>query len=82
MTQKSWQIIRSDLHVKHPPSYFIRSKMKAKLGFTVREHSAWIPKMDGGYSELQIHLDFYDERKKTLFLLSYGDKIETQRYED
>lgn len=23
----------------------------------------------------QVHLDFYDERKKSLFLLTYGDKI-------
>jgi hypothetical protein len=27
----------------------------------------------------QVHLDFYDERKRSLFLLSYGDQIGQQQ---
>ena len=105
LTPKEWRSIRDDLHKKYPPSYFIRSKMRDKLGFTVREHRDWQPNKNyqkeladyqrlidpkrtdqfvwsqlhvdpsrGDYVD-QVHLDFYDERKKSLFLLTYGDKI-------
>ena len=53
----------------------IRDKMKRVLGFTVREHKAWIPKLDGGYTALQMHLDFYSEHKRTLFLLKFSEII-------
>lgn len=106
LTPNEWRSIRDELHLRYPPSYFIRSKMRAKLGFTVREHRDWQPNKDyqkeladyrrltdinringdvwaqlhvdpsrGNYVD-QVHLDFYDERKKSLFLLTYGDKIE------
>ncbi len=93
-----WKAIRTQLHKKYPPSYFIRGKMKEKLGFTVREHNAWYPNAeyekqrreyetaandlnemnlllslppDKGYTVREIHLDFYDEKKKTMFILTY-----------
>lgn len=47
--------------------------MKAVLGFTIREHKAWIPKPDGGYTEFQIHLDFYSQNKRTMFLLKFSE---------
>jgi len=97
LTPNEWRKIRDELHQRHPPSYFIRSKMRAKLGFTVREHRDWQPNKDykkeletynkqsnsdwlmlepnrGDYVD-QVHLDFYDEKKRSLFLLTYGDKI-------
>ena len=45
---------------------------KDKLGFTVREHR--VPVSDDGHMwdyQYQIHLDFYDEQKRTFFLLKY-----------
>jgi hypothetical protein len=45
--------------------------MKRTLGFTVRRHREYVPKMSGGYYEEQIHLDFYDEGAITLFRLTY-----------
>lgn len=99
MSPNEWRKIRDELHKRYPPSYFIRSKMRDKLGFTVREHRDWQPNKNyqkeyndiqrsketldwflhvdpqrGQYVD-QVHLDFYDERKKSLFLLTYGDKI-------
>jgi hypothetical protein len=56
--------------------------MKEVLGFTVRRHAKWI-KYDGEdhnyvprhlYVE-QIDLDFYNEPKRTMFLLRYSDII-------
>ncbi len=76
--------------------------MKEKLGFTVREHNAWIPNKDydkeyaayeeakNNYDELnlllslppergrtrtEIHLDFYSENKRTMFLLKYAEEL-------
>jgi hypothetical protein len=45
------------------------------LGFTVREHKEFVPKMDGGYYDFEIHLDFYSENKRTMFLLKFSEVI-------
>ena len=44
-------------------------RLKATLGFTVREH--W----DHNQDEYTIRLDFWDEQLQTLFLLKYSDFI-------
>ena len=76
LTTDQWQRIRTDLHTEHPKSVFmLKTKMRAVLGFTVREHNEWIPKMDGGYSDHSIRLDFYNERKYTMFLLKYSEYL-------
>lgn len=71
-----WKTIRTDLQDQYPKTVFmIRHKMKQVLGFTVREHNEWLAKMDGGYHEHTIRLDFYNERKYTMFLLKYSEHI-------
>jgi hypothetical protein len=108
LSTSQWQQILADLHQEHPRTVFmIRDKMRKVLGFTVREHNAWVnkPKHEydyeyqkyiqrqstltkkndpftmldiepsKGHSEFQIHLDFYSERKRTLFLLKYSEVI-------
>jgi len=83
LTVSQWQHIRADLHTQHPKSVFmLKSKMKQVLGFTVREHNEWVPKMDGGYSEQSIRLDFYNERKYTMFLLKYSEHIHKDNQND
>ena len=74
LTVDQWRKIRADLHTEHPKSVFmLKGKMRQVLGFTVREHSEWIPKLDGGYSDYSIRLDFYNKRKYTMFLLKYSE---------
>jgi len=74
LTQREWNQLHDEIAKHRPRSVLmLRSKMKEVLGFTVREHKHWVPKMDGGYYDLQIHLDFYDESKRTMFLLRYSD---------
>lgn len=76
LTQSQWKRIRKELQTEYPKTVFmLRSKMRTVLGFTVREHKAFIHKPDGGYSEFQIHLDFYSERKRTMFLLKFSEVI-------
>jgi hypothetical protein len=76
LTVSQWQKIRADLQTEHPKTVFmLKEKMKRILGFSVREHNEWIPKMDGGYSDHSIRLDFYNERKYTMFLLKYSEYL-------
>ena len=76
LTVSQWQQIREDLHTEHSKSVFmLKGKMRAVLGFTVREHNEWVFKPDGGYGEHSIRLDFYNERKYTMFLLKYSEYL-------
>lgn len=83
LTVAQWKTIRLELQTEHPRTVFmLKDKMKRVLGFTVREHKAWIDKsqtigddLNLGYSEHQIHLDFYSERKRTMFLLKFSEVI-------
>ena len=71
-----WKLIRADLQTEHPRTVFmLRDKMKRVLGFTIREHNEWVPKLDGGYNEYSIRLDFYNERKYTMFILKYSEYL-------
>lgn len=66
LSNRSWSNIRAQLHLEYPRSVLALSwKTKQVLGFTVRNHY---------HSE--IHLDFYNEHKRTLFLLKFSDCIE------
>jgi hypothetical protein len=82
---KSWDTIQSLIQEKYPPSVLlIRDKMKRVLGFTTRQHEEWFHRNAESknlgygtmYCETYMHLDFYDEPKRTMFLLKYGDHIE------
>ena len=87
LTQASWLKIYNQIANDYPPSVLlIRDKMKSVLGFTSRTHEEWFDqdfskdRRNVGYSTKYcvqtIHLDFYNEPKRTFFLLKYGDHIE------
>jgi len=79
LNTSQWKTIRTELQTMYPKTVFmLRNKMREVLGFTVREHKAWIPKLDGGYTEFQIHLDFYSEKKRTMFLLQFSEVMGKQ----
>lgn len=76
LTVSQWKSIREQLHEEYPRTVFmLRNKMKQVLGFTVREHKAFIQKPDGGYYDFQIHLDFYSDKKRTMFLMKFSEVI-------
>jgi len=76
LTVDQWKLIRSQLQEEYPKTVFmLRNKMKRVLGFTVREHNSLVKGEDHGYYELQIHLDFYSERKYTMFLMKFSEHI-------
>ncbi len=89
ITLNDWQKILIEIAKHHPRSvWMIRTNMRKVLGFTPREHEEWL----GNYDEVNeqnrlssqygykrtIHLDFYDESKRTMFLLKYSDLIKNE----
>ena len=78
MTEQNWLKLRYLLIQTQPKSVMLtRWKMRKVLGFTDRLHTVWVKiEPDGtGYERREVHLDFFDEAKKTFFLLKYGDWI-------
>lgn len=90
LTFNEWHQIIQQIAQHHPRSvWMIRPKMRKVLGFTAREHEEWLGHYDQasradqrsgqhGYKK-SIHLDFYDEAQRTMFLLKYGDWIGEKR---
>jgi hypothetical protein len=85
-----WELLKDRLRTEYPISVLlIRETMKRKLGFVVREHREWV--IDRGISGFydgygnyidSIYLDFYDEVRKTFFLLRYGEYITADQNSD
>ena len=84
LSMQQWNKILDAIAKTAPKSLvLIRKQMKETLGFTVRYHEEWIDRnvesRDMGYGtkyrQETIHLDFYNEPKRTMFLLKYSDII-------
>lgn len=80
LTEQNWAKLRYQLIQTQPKSVMLsRGKMREVLGFTDRKHIVWINEVNKwggmGFQETEIHLDFFDESKRTFFLLKYGDWI-------
>lgn len=70
-TPEEWLTIKTEIDKNHPRSVtMVRWKMREVLGFTTREHKIY-DHMIGFNTE--IHLDFYNESQRTMFLLKYGN---------
>jgi hypothetical protein len=74
LTQSKWYTLKERLINDYSPSVMMLSyRMKDKLGFTVREHREWTEQR--GYM-IDIRLDFYNEPKRTMFLLKYSEYLD------
>lgn len=74
LSRKKWNVLRKRLLADYPLSVMlVRSKMLQVLGFTDRAHVTYDPQTG---TTTDIHLDFYNEPKRTFFLLKYGEYIE------
>jgi len=72
ITESRWLEIRQNIREEHGDSMIlVREKMKRELGILPRRQQRWVPKMDGGYHDSEIHIDFYSEQARTWFLLKY-----------
>jgi hypothetical protein len=77
LSQKQWAEIYYLIYKNYPHSVLlIRDKMKKVLGFTVRTYTEWTVVYDGTeHPTTTMRLDFYDEPKRTMFLLRYSEII-------
>lgn len=86
LTEEKWNTLYEKLKKDYPLSVvLIRPRMREVLGFLPRSHEEWskreltIDRRDVGFHTMQhivkIHLDFYDEKKRTMFLLKYTDYV-------
>jgi hypothetical protein len=79
LTFPKWDLLYERLRKDNPPSVMlIRSKTRDVLGFQAREHTEWIYMTNGISRPVQrttVHLDFYDDLKKTMFMLKYSDYL-------
>jgi hypothetical protein len=73
LSQKQWKALNKRLAEDHGTSMvMIRSKMKERLGFTTREHQVYDSQTG---TKRYMCLDFYNEPKRTFFLLKYGEYL-------
>lgn len=78
LTEDEWRGLEKRLRVDHPPSVFLsKEKMRRVLGFTPRTHQDWITHQNRSSTWKQrvvnVHLDFFDNSQRTMFLLKYGN---------
>ena len=72
LTQRQWEHIRDRIKREQgATTIMLRSRMREQLGFTDRTYRYY------DYDTMQfrqvVMLDWYDERKRTMFLLKYSD---------
>lgn len=72
ISHSEWNKVLEQISQDYPRSItLIRYRMKELLGFTPREHRSYDAEKQ--IYKWEVHLDFYDEKKRTYFLLKYGD---------
>lgn len=73
-----WLDLRARLMEDFPASVMLLSwKCKEVLGFTVRTHES----IADGRRHYDIRLDFYNEPKRTMFLLKYGEYVSADTFD-
>jgi hypothetical protein len=89
LSEQNWDKLKYQLSQNYPKSVMLtRWKMREVLGFTDRLHTEYVdtrsmagefgmyPEYGSGRQPKRVVcLDFYDEAKKTMFLLKYSDWI-------
>jgi hypothetical protein len=78
LKQDQWERLYEQFKKDLPLSVvLIRDKMKNYLGCTIREHVEWEPINNDYYGSRVVttRLDFFDEKKKVMFLLRYSEFI-------
>lgn len=86
LSPENWYKIYQKIKAHQPPSVLLcRDKMRRVLGFTPRQEQKWkVENSTSGrvnrHSDYykSVCLDFFDEQKKTMFLLKYGDYIDSK----
>ena len=77
MTPDQWESLKEKLFEDYSRSTVLISyKMKEILGFSVRTHTEWPEDLTWGQGPVTtIRLDFYNEPKRTMFVLKYSEYL-------
>jgi hypothetical protein len=82
LTLAQWSTLRTRIKAEHGlGTVLVRSHMKEVMGFLPREHHYWSNRARGSHKPrevVEMHLDWYSEPKRTMFLLKYGDIIDSK----
>jgi hypothetical protein len=82
LTEAQWRPLHQQIARDYPASVLlIQDRTRAVLGFTVRHYREWVKDTGhDGYGNYQetIRLDFYDEKKRLMFLLKYTEFLENK----
>ena len=84
LSEPNWATLQEKIRKDYPKSvWLVRGKMRLVLGFVPREHKEWCEDtyFEGNsvgpkYQKTTIHLDFYDDRKKTMFIMKYSEYLD------
>lgn len=84
LSESDWATLHDRIKKDYPKSvWLVREKMRRVLGFVPREHEEWIDRENPLYKNwyvkfptTMIHLDFYDDRKKTMFVMKYSEYLD------
>ena len=75
LTLAKWDKLKYQLETEFGFTIFISFITKKKLGCTIRYYNSISSWHDYGVETRDVRLDFYDERKKTMFLLKYSEML-------
>lgn len=78
LTPAQWSRLKTRLMADYPISVLlIREKMKNVLGFVARDYEEWnLDHHDSWEKKKDVRLDFYNEPKRTMFLLKYSEYLD------
>jgi len=78
LTHQQWRNLKEKIAEDYGRATIMISwRLKANLGFTIREHVDYQSGAnDGWITGNTIRLDFWDEQLQTLFLLKYSEFLE------
>jgi hypothetical protein len=78
LSHGQWNSLLERLKQDYPLSVLLlREKAKAKLGFVPREYKDWDDTL-GKWRKNCIMLDFYNESKRTFFIMKYSEYLDDQ----
>lgn len=79
LSPETWERVKEQIQKDYPISVLtIRSKMKKVLGFTDRNHWTYNKDKDK-WNRPIICLDFFDEKRRTIFLLKYSEFLDNSK---
>lgn len=86
LSEPDWITLYERLKKDYPKSvWLVREKMQRVLGFVPREHEEWKTQdfndirskgWEFRFPTTTIYLDFYDDKKKTMFMMKYSEYLD------